>query len=434
MKKTPADVYDFGLSQEARRLGLPVPPPPPAATGPVTPYRIEGPADFARIRKPRFVVPGLVPEGGTFLLFAPSGHYKTTVMLLLLVLAANGKALDGSDIEPTPLLVVANEDAHGVKLRLLAIAVQHGLSLDNVRVLGGDERVNLDLPEDRDRLVATARMAFPGRRPTLLVDHYDVSVTIDPTDPKTGGIARDALRDLVARAFASAGLLAHTPWTTTDRAKLPVSLWANMDARMRLHKRDDGSAELFVEHVKNAESGFALEVRLAKVTVELEDGPCETVAADFATDATGAPRRGRKAKDRQDLSSDQKTALKAIARTVVEQPAPKPAGADIPDTVAGTSERAAIDTIARLLPTTTRTGSERKGNKQREHAARVLHSLHGRYLVRMVDGFVWLARAAEAKVSQSSQTQSLRQCDSRRDVVATSQTPFRGLRCDATRR
>ena len=223
-------------------------------------------------------------------------------------------------------------------------------------------------------------------------------------------MARDALRDLVARAFISASLLAHTPWTTTDRAKLPVSLWANMDARARLHKRDDGTAELFVEHVKNAESGFALEVRLAKVTVELEDGPCETVAAEFATDATGALHRGRKARDRQDLSGDQKTALKAVARAVAEQPAPKPAGADIPDKVVGTSERAAVETIARLLPTTTRTGSERKGNKQREHAARALHSLHGRYLVRMVDGFVWLAKAAEAEVSMSNR-RKLRLCD-----------------------
>ena len=166
------------------------PDPPPvreengAAGKAALPYRLEGPADFRAVRKPRFVQPGLIPEAGTFLLFAPSGHYKTTVMLLLLVLAANGKALDGSDIEPTPLLIVANEDAHGVKLRLLALARRHDLSLDDVRVLGGDERFYLDLPEDRDRLVETGRRAFPGRRPSLLIDHYDVSVTTRPDRPE----------------------------------------------------------------------------------------------------------------------------------------------------------------------------------------------------------------------------------------------------------
>jgi RecA-family ATPase len=80
------------------------------------------------------VVPGLIPEDGAFLLFAPSGHYKTTLMLLILVLAANGQGLDGSAIDPVPLIIVANEDAHGTKLRLRALAKLHGLSLDNVRV------------------------------------------------------------------------------------------------------------------------------------------------------------------------------------------------------------------------------------------------------------------------------------------------------------
>ena len=51
--------------------------------------------------------------------------------------------------------------------------------------------------------------------------------------------------------------------------------------------------------------------------------------------------------------------------------------------------------IARLLPRTTRTGSERVDKKQKEHVARVLYALHGRYLVRIVEGFVWLSQRAE---------------------------------------
>jgi AAA domain len=397
MKKTPADVVDFGLSQEARRLGLPVPPPPPPSTpeATVSPFRLEGPEDFRKVKRPRFVVPGLIPKDGTFLLFSPSGHYKTTVALLVLVLAANGRALDGSAIQPTPLVIVANEDAHGVKVRLLALADHLGLSLANVRVLGGEETFRLDSEDHRNRLVASAEQTFPGERPVLVIDHYDVSMTLNPTDPETGGVARDALRDLVKRAFSAAGLLAHTPWTTTDRAKLPVSLWANMDARLRLQKRDDGKAELFVEHIKNAESGYTHEIGLAKVTVDLEDGPFETVVAEFAMNAMGGIERGRKRKERQKPSPDQKTAMKAIARAVAERPVPTPAANDIPHTAVGTSEAAAVEMIARLLPTTTRSGSERKPFQQRAHAGRVLLSLHDRWLARVVAGFVWLPKEVQ---------------------------------------
>ena len=83
-----------------------------------------------------------------------------------------------------------------------------------------------------------------------------------------------------------------------------------MDARFGLQKRDDGTAQLFVDHVKNGESGFTLEVRLVKVTVELTDGPCETVAAELATDATGALQRGQRRKAKQELTEDQRSPLR----------------------------------------------------------------------------------------------------------------------------
>jgi hypothetical protein len=361
-------------------------------------YHLEGPEEFLRLRKPRFVIPGLVPDGGTFLLFSPSGHYKTTLVLLLFVLAANGRSFDGGEQDPIQVVIVANEDAYGVKLRLRALAERHGLSLENVRVLAsGDFRLNL--PEHRAKLVATVRTLLPGWRPALVIDHYDVSVTEKPTDPETGGAARDGLRELLGSGlFICAGLLAHTPWTTPERAKLPVSLWANMDARMGLTKRDDGTAELAVEHVKSAPSGFKFEVRLHKVTVDLDDGAFETIVAEIATDQTGAPIKaaiGRKGSKRE-LSQDQKTAIKAVLRATLERPAERPPCLDIPANAALTTEVAAIEMIARLVPSTKRTGKERPAFAQREHARRLFGGLHERYLVRVVDGVCWVSpRAAE---------------------------------------
>jgi hypothetical protein len=318
------------------------------------------------------------------------------------VLAANGKALDGSDIEPVPLVVVANEDGHGVKLGLRALAEHRGLSLDNVRVLASGE-FRLDQEEDRDRLLVAGLKAFPRRRPALLIDHYDVSVTEKPTDPETGGKARDGLRDLIRRGFACAVLLAHTPWTTTDRAKLPVSLWANMDGRAGLTKRDDGTVELHVEHVKNGESGFTLTVKPVTVTVQLEDGPFDTVAVEIATDAaTGELIKGtRQRKGREErLTDDQQTAIKAVQHAVDEYPVEHPGWENIPRKARLTREEKAVEKIASLLSRTTRTGNQRTDKHQKEHAARVLHQLHGRYLVRLVNrpdhpGYCWLGGKAE---------------------------------------
>lgn len=363
---------------------------------PVVPFDLEGPADFLRLKRPRFIVPGLLPEGEPFLLYSPSGAGKTTLMLLVLLLAANGRALDGSEIAPVPLIVVANEDAHGVKLRLRGLAEKLGLALDNVRVLGTGE-FRLDLEEHRDRLVASAQHSFPGQRPMLMLDHYDVGVTEKPSDPETGAKARDGLRDLLKRAFATVVLLAHTPWSTSDRAKLPVALWANMGARAGLTKRDDGTVELHLEHVKNGPSGYTLTAKLTTVTVQLEDGPAETVVAELETDAHGAPVRGSKRRDKgkRQLTDDQATAIKGIARAIAERPEPTPLNPAIPRDVAGTREREAIATIASLVSRCTRTGRERKDYQQREYAGRLLSALHKEYLVRRVDGFVWLDRRAE---------------------------------------
>jgi hypothetical protein len=396
MTAADADVFAEALrQQQAKRK------PNGQAGAPLEPYALEGPADFLKLRRPRFVVPGLIPEDGTFLLYSPSGHFKTTAMLLILVLAANGKALDGSDIEPVPLVVAANEDAHGVKLRLRALAERMGLSLANVRVLATGE-FRLDLEEDRERLLLSARRAFPGKRSALLIDHYDVSVSEKPTDPEMGGKARDGLRDLVRRGFACAVMLAHTPWSTDERAKVPVNLWANFDGRAAMRKLPDGSVEMGVDHVKNGESGFTLKMWPVKVTVELEDGPFETVAVEIATDATGAPLKGTRQKPgrAERLSDDQKTALKAIHRAVDEHPAEHPGWEDIPRKAKLTREEKAVEKIASLLPRTTRTGNQREDKHQKEHAARILHQLHGRYLVRLKNrpghpGLCWVDPKAD---------------------------------------
>ena len=159
-----------------------------------------------------------------------------------------------------------------------------------------------------------------------------------------------------------------------------------------------GTAEFKVDHVKNGEAGYQLNLLLRTVTIELEDGDFETVVTEFATAADGTPVRATLKSPRQRaLTSDQQTALKAIGRAIVERPAKPPASADNASGQS-TSEAAAIDLIARLVPTTTKQGKERKPFAQREHAARLLHGLHERYLLRIVGGCVWLderARTAE---------------------------------------
>jgi hypothetical protein len=236
----------------------------------------------------------------------------------------------------------------------------------------------------------------------VLFDHYDVIVTEKPTDPETGGKARDGFRDLLRSGFSCAVLLAHTPWSTDERAKLPVSLWAAFDGRFSVRRLPDGSIELAVEHVKNGESGYTLAAQPEKVTLELLDGPCETVAIAIATDATGAPLKGtRQRSGRKDqLSDDQKTALKAIHRAVDEHPAEHPGWEDIPRKAQLTREDKAVEKIASLLPRTTRSGNARSDKHQKEHAARILHQLHGRYLVRLVNrpqhgSYCWLSPKAD---------------------------------------
>jgi hypothetical protein len=316
---------------------------------------------------------------------------------LCFVLAANGIGLDGSKIDPVPVIIVANEDAFGVKVRLRAVAQHLGLSLDNVRVLSSGD-FKLDMPDCRDRIIAAAHKHFPGQRPALVIDHYDVTMIGTPHDPEVGKVARDGLREMLGgkTPFCCITMLAHTPWTTTDRAKLPVELWANFDGRAGMVKNSDGAVSLKVEHVKNGESGYALDVVIRKVVVELVDGPFTTICAEIVKGADGQPQRSViKARKERELSDDQRTAIKAISRAIVEQPTqPRPSD-DLPAGPA-TTESAAVAMIGRLLPTTTKTGKDRKPFAQREHAARLLHALHDRYFVRIVEGCVWLDMKARS--------------------------------------
>ena len=89
---------------------------------------------------------------------------------------------------------------------------------------------------------------------------------------------------------------------------------------------------------------------LRKVTIALEDGDFETVMTEVKTGDDGNLLRSKPQSKRDRApSDDQKTALKAISRAIVERPGKPSTAPDLPKGEC-TTESAAVDLIARLLP------------------------------------------------------------------------------------
>jgi hypothetical protein len=231
--------------------------------------------DMLNLEPPAWAVQDILPLGGRVLLFAQSGHHKTNIAVDLACHVGHGRCWHGLPVAKHPVVVVATEDPHGTGRRIAGCHRHYGWASGQVIVVPGGE-LRLNDPATIAKLKATAQQHFPGQRVGFVIDHYDVSVEGDPTATEEAIAAAAGLRELGDGA-AFVLLLAHVPWTTDQRAKVPVALWANVDARLRC-KRDEvsGQATLTVQHQKNGRSGISFRF-------EFED-------YEFETNRGGRPR------------------------------------------------------------------------------------------------------------------------------------------------
>jgi hypothetical protein len=335
--------------------------------------------DMLNLEPPSWVVEGVVPLGGRVLLFALSGSHKTNLSVDIACHVGHGRAWHGMPVAKHPVVVVATEDAPGTAMRTAGVHLHHGMPSGRVVVVPGGE-LRLNNPASIAKLKATAERHFPGERTGFIVDHYDVSVDGDPTATEVAVAAAAGLREL-GNGAAFVLLLAHAPWTTDQRAKVPVALWANVDARLRCERDEvSGEATLTVQHQKNGRSGAVFRFEFEAYEFETRQGLAEVLIARRLEDSSEEPARaGPK------LGNNEQMVLDSLDAALSDASRDVPAARDVPLGTKGVTLEEWAAAAERYLPQPTKF-------RKNEAVKRSIGSLVRRRIVRHVDGWVWRAR------------------------------------------
>lgn len=349
---------------------------------PAEPYRSWTLDDMLDLEPPAWVVEGVVPFGGRVLKFGPSGHHKTNLAVDMSCHIAHGLDFHGHKVAKHPVLIVATEDPHGAAMRVVGWHDYHSMPTGRVVVVP-DGEFRLNDPDAIARLRATAEHYFPGEKAGYVIDHYDLSVNGDPTSTVDAKNAAEGLRALGSNA-AFVLLLAHAPWTTDERAKVPVSLWANVDARLRC-ERDEatGQASMKLLHQKNGRSGAVMRFEFEMHEFGMRNGSASCLIARLLDEST--PEPVKKAKR---LGPNEQTVYDSLTAAICDHGRELPLARDMPQGVRGVRYEDWEAVAMRHL-----TGKE--AFRKRENFKRAASSLCGkRRMVCHADGWCWLPKAA----------------------------------------
>jgi hypothetical protein len=337
--------------------------------------------DMLRLEPPAWAVEGLIPAGGRVLLYAPSGHHKTNLAVDAACHVAHGRDFHDHAVASHPVVIVATEDPRGTAMRVVGWHDHHAMPDGRVVVVPGGE-FRLNDPTMVARLKATGAKHFPGERVGYVIDHYDVSMDGDPTATNEAVEAAAGLR-VLGDGAAFVLLLAHAPWATDQRAKMPVALWANLDARLRC-ERDEatGRATLTVQHQKNGCSGLVLRFEFEVHTFATRKGNADCLIARRLTDAPDVAPEPAGPK----LGDNEKLALDCLGATLVDLARDLPPSHDIPRGVRGVRYEEWLAAAVRYIP------PEREEWRWRADFKRAVKSLLRKHLVRHVAGWCWLPK------------------------------------------
>lgn len=199
----------------------------------------------------------------------PPKSFKTWTVLEMAVSVATGLPFLGAfpvHITGPVLLYAAEDPAAALRLRLLALAQNHGLEIDqiDIRIIRADS-LRLDRPSDREKLAATVEL----HRPALLV--LDPLVRLHALDENQAAAMAELLGHIrsLQRSFNTAVAIVHhcrkSPARSAGQSLRGSSdLYAFVDSLVSLQRRH-GRVSLSAEH---------------RSAPELAPLPLELVAAD----------------------------------------------------------------------------------------------------------------------------------------------------------
>jgi len=166
--------------------------------------------EIGTITPPRWLIKNLIPTPGVGMFFAKFGNFKTTTEMDMGDAVLTGtKAFGLFDAEQGDVVLVAGEGLSGLKSRIEARAHNHGLTLEQYRLLLVAKVPKADRPEEWVALAETIKAR--GLKPKFIgIDH--LSIMLSGQDQNDAAVATQAMQmahELASLFQCTVVILAH---------------------------------------------------------------------------------------------------------------------------------------------------------------------------------------------------------------------------------
>jgi hypothetical protein len=178
---------------------------------------LRGASEVRNLPKPKYLIEGVMPMGGLFQVFGPTGEYKSFVMLDMLACIANGLPWMGHEVTAAgPVAFVLGEGGYDAGVRVEAWMLAHPEASDERIVYSIEEQIDLlndsaveAIMEDLEEYRLTHFAAEPWR---MIV--FDTQADHMPSgdEDKAGDITRlkASIQRIAHATGAAVGLVHHT--------------------------------------------------------------------------------------------------------------------------------------------------------------------------------------------------------------------------------
>jgi len=275
-------IYDFDTLENITASRKPLKP----VDGTENTFQAFTVAAGAALRPPGYLIDGLIPDNGRVLLFGESDAYKSFLAVDLACSLATGRDYHGIKAKRRDVVYIASESGYSVAAkRVPGWCHYHGIQSESVRLITVSEQVifSRHRQDNIAKLINTCRKA-EVQTPIFVVDVLGASIL--------GSInADDVIGDYIAAQNEIGTVLgalwisvAHTNWTTSDRASGNYQLWAQHETRLRVVRDDPEERETRLEvlRMKDDEPGEPMNFSLEIVELGEHDGkPLSTLVPVF---------------------------------------------------------------------------------------------------------------------------------------------------------
>jgi hypothetical protein len=184
-----------------------------------------------------FAVDGLVPMDGLTNIFGDPGAAKTLFAIDQACCIATGKDFFGRKVKQGPVVYIAGEGQHGIKLRFNAWAIRHQKGINDAPVFLLTSPLALCASEDTPNVIASLKAFAEKHGPPVQIIIDTLARNFGPGNENSpedmNGFVRSL--DLIRQPFgASIVVLHHTGHGNKDRARGSMVFKAALDAEYRL--------------------------------------------------------------------------------------------------------------------------------------------------------------------------------------------------------